>query len=250
MKMIKDTRGSEILHSALLLGQQEGFERLTMARLAEHAGCAVGSVYREFASKEDVLLALSVRVLQAVAPAVESVVVGQAYASHAVLRYLLAGLHLRQQLPWFSYLLQLMNEERVWDKVSAKTQSECQQFWSQHLKQVTEGVKQAADQASTPLSTLQLQQLLPSFWALLSGYEQSRVHPVWYQVLPDLTVSINNPFMQSLLSLINLQPWARQNPLDAFHLQEHSGDISEHLAGIIELFNTQVADTWALIKVA
>lgn len=250
MKMIKETRGSEILHSALLLGQQEGFERLTMARLAEHAGCAVGSVYREFASKEDVLVALGVRVLQAVTPAVESVVVGQPHASHAVLRYLLAGLHLRQQLPWFSYLLQLMNEERVWDKVSNETQSECRLFWRQHLTKVSEVIQQAADQELAPLSALKLQQLLPSFWALLSGYEQSRLHPVWHQVLPDLTISVNNPFMQSMLSLINIQPWARQNPLDAFHLQEHSKDLSEHLTGIIELFNTQVSDTWALIKVA
>lgn len=250
MSMIKETRGSEILHSALLLGQQEGFERLTMARLAEHAGCAVGSVYREFASKEDVLLALGIRVLQAVAPAVESVVVGQSHASHAVLRYLLAGLHLRQQLPWFSYLLQLMSEERVWDKASAETQSECEGFWGQHLKQVTGVIQQTADQELVPLSTSQLQQLLPSFWALLSGYEQSRVHPAWHHVLPDLTISVHNPFMQSMLSLINIQSWARQNPLDAFHLQEHSTDISEHLAGIVELFNTQVAGAWALIKAA
>lgn len=60
-----------IVEAALDIVNAEGFEALTMKRLADELGYAPGAFYRYFASKDELLLAVQRRVLEALAEDVE-----------------------------------------------------------------------------------------------------------------------------------------------------------------------------------
>ena len=51
-------RSDEFLRAALAIVVDQGFEALTMARLAQEVDTAIGSVYRYYASKDHLLLAV------------------------------------------------------------------------------------------------------------------------------------------------------------------------------------------------
>lgn len=60
-------RGSKrdlILNGALVLGQEIGFEALTFEALAEHVGLTRGGIVYHFATKQDLLEAISARLLE------------------------------------------------------------------------------------------------------------------------------------------------------------------------------------------
>ncbi len=59
----REKRSEDFLAAAMELVEAEGVEGLTMARLAQNLGLAVGAMYRYFPSKDDLLSALEVRVL-------------------------------------------------------------------------------------------------------------------------------------------------------------------------------------------
>ncbi|MCA9608993.1 MAG: TetR/AcrR family transcriptional regulator [Myxococcales bacterium] len=74
MKVVSKTRAKRrektigrIVEAALDIVNAEGFEALTMKRLADELGYAPGAFYRYFASKDELLLAVQRRVLEALA---------------------------------------------------------------------------------------------------------------------------------------------------------------------------------------
>lgn len=56
-----------IVDAALAIATRDGFDAMTMSRVAEDVGCAVGALYRYFPSKDALFLTLQSRVLARVA---------------------------------------------------------------------------------------------------------------------------------------------------------------------------------------
>ena len=52
-----EERAKRIVDSAVELAEQGGFEGVRLRDVASHAGVALGTLYRRFSSKEDLLLA-------------------------------------------------------------------------------------------------------------------------------------------------------------------------------------------------
>ena len=63
----RTARTRELVDLALAIVERDGVEGLTMPRLAEDAGAAVGGLYRYFAGKDDLLVAMQVRGIEAFA---------------------------------------------------------------------------------------------------------------------------------------------------------------------------------------
>ncbi|MFK7987746.1 MAG: TetR/AcrR family transcriptional regulator [Sandaracinaceae bacterium] len=59
----RQARTAQIVDAAFTIVTEEGFEALTMKRLATELGFATGAVYRYFAGKDELLLAVQARVL-------------------------------------------------------------------------------------------------------------------------------------------------------------------------------------------
>lgn len=60
-----------ILEGALRCMQREGFDRLTTKSIADYGGVSVGSVYEYFGSKEDIIDALFVNMVESIAGMIE-----------------------------------------------------------------------------------------------------------------------------------------------------------------------------------
>ncbi|WP_296605155.1 TetR/AcrR family transcriptional regulator [Nocardioides sp.] len=66
-QMLAEHRSRQLLDAAARLMEREGSEAVSMQALAAEAGVSVGLIYRYFGSKDDVLLAVIVQVLEAFA---------------------------------------------------------------------------------------------------------------------------------------------------------------------------------------
>ena len=66
-QMLAEQRSRQLLEAAARLMEREGSEAVSMQALAAEAGVSVGLIYRYFGSKDDVLLAVIVQVLDAFA---------------------------------------------------------------------------------------------------------------------------------------------------------------------------------------
>ena len=66
-QMLAEQRSRQLLDAAARLMEREGSEAVSMQALAAEAGVSVGLIYRYFGSKDDVLLAVIVQVLDAFA---------------------------------------------------------------------------------------------------------------------------------------------------------------------------------------
>ena len=68
----RDARTDRILDVALELAEQDGYEAVRLRQLAEKANVALGTVYRRFASKEDILAAVLEREVARLQMSIES----------------------------------------------------------------------------------------------------------------------------------------------------------------------------------
>jgi AcrR family transcriptional regulator len=66
-QMLAEQRSRQLLDAAARLMEREGSEAVSMQALAAEAGVSVGLIYRYFGSKDDILLAVIVQVLDAFA---------------------------------------------------------------------------------------------------------------------------------------------------------------------------------------
>ncbi|MGM0578931.1 MAG: TetR/AcrR family transcriptional regulator [Myxococcota bacterium] len=60
---IQEERSRRIVESAVVLAEQGGFEAVRLRDIASHANVALGTVYKRFSSKEDILVAAMEREL-------------------------------------------------------------------------------------------------------------------------------------------------------------------------------------------
>ncbi len=58
MKSVPEERARRIISSAILLAEEGGFEAVRIRDIAAHAKVALGTVYKRFSSKEDILVAV------------------------------------------------------------------------------------------------------------------------------------------------------------------------------------------------
>lgn len=66
-QVLAEQRSRQLLDAAARLMEREGSEAVSMQALASEAGVSVGLIYRYFGSKDDILLAVIVQVLDALA---------------------------------------------------------------------------------------------------------------------------------------------------------------------------------------
>lgn len=99
-KARREARRQAVLDAARAQLQQGGFETLTLQRLAKRLGYAVGALYRYFPSKEALLAALEVEVLQELAQRLsEAAEAARAQAPFPALAAILAQTRLYAALP-------------------------------------------------------------------------------------------------------------------------------------------------------
>ena len=90
-----EERRRRIVDTAIELAEEGGFEAVRLRDVAAHAGVALGTVYKRFRSKEDILVAALEREFQVVEGVVEGLSIdGESRAERAVNFFALATRHL------------------------------------------------------------------------------------------------------------------------------------------------------------
>lgn len=118
-------RSDEFLRAALAIVVDQGFEALTMARLAQEVDTAIGSVYRYYASKDHLLLAVQTSAVEkltatfaaSVPPVVEAVIERLPEEDRHLVELAVSG-------RWFVATADVLPEEvRLFQMVSARRTS-------------------------------------------------------------------------------------------------------------------------------
>ena len=183
-----DQRETQILEGAKMILLEEGYTALTMDRLADASECPKGTMYRRFACKEDVVLALAQASLQ---KRMEMAWRGAAYegGSRARLFAVGEGSTLFSRLnPDAAKLIHLaagaVREKASPERVAAMTASE---------RQVGDLIQQialdglAAGELRLPEGA-NLAEVALAFWAMWEG-----VHTLAENQVPQNVLSLHNP---------------------------------------------------------
>ena len=107
-------REQAMLDAAQALIQRDGLLSLQMARVAEESGCAIGTLYKHFASKEDLLVTLATRNSLDRVELFERAAAWSGGTREKMLAVVLADLLIMREQPEHFRLAQFVWTEVVW----------------------------------------------------------------------------------------------------------------------------------------
>lgn len=225
-KLILDAAAQCILDSSLI--------DFKMSAIAKEAGLSMGSVYKHIQSKEDVLVALSVRVdRQAYAIIREILQLPYSLPSKIV------AINLVSQEAMYTYdfsyqMLSMLNSKDLLAKAS--------QNWLSKFHQVSADIRGLFQEAlldamhsdellceDNEKETL-IEEFLLLHWAINLGYPQILNHPHETQIgqtqnHADVDWSLDHPLVKAMIRMTNSYPW--KTPLELDELNELEQVLSE-----------------------
>ena len=122
-------RERQLLDAAQALIQRDGLLNLQMARIAEACEYATGTLYRHFASKEDLLVALSTRNCRERVELFERAARWQGPTRERILALALADLVVLRAQPEHFRLAQFVWTDVVWGAASADSRRRALEAW-------------------------------------------------------------------------------------------------------------------------
>ncbi|MGH8530159.1 MAG: TetR/AcrR family transcriptional regulator [Nevskiales bacterium] len=165
-------REQRILETARELIRQDGLLNLQMSRLAEKCEYAVGTLYQHFASKEDLLVALTIENVQHRAELFERVAHWQAGTRDRMFGIAVADMILVRRYPEHFRLDQYAFTEVVWGAASPERRREALEA-SEPLGRIVESiVTEAARAGDVDIKGLKSFELCLAPWALCEGTHQ------------------------------------------------------------------------------
>lgn len=164
-----EDREHRFLESARALIREEGLLNLQMSRIAEQCEFAVGTLYRHFLSKEDLLLALTLADAQQHAAMFQRVADWQASSRERMLAIAVADMVFVQRHPEFFRLEQYVLTDVVWRAASAERRSAFVAASVPVSRIVVQIVNDAVTAGDLKLGGFAPQEICTSLWALSSG---------------------------------------------------------------------------------
>jgi AcrR family transcriptional regulator len=165
-----EARRERFLEVALEILLQEGYEAVTIARIAEATGFSKGTVYQFFSSKEELVTTLG---LISRARLVESVEHGATFKGRTREKVLAIGIsvaHHDRAYPHDQRLLKMIDAEALLDRVDVEGRKKMEELdvrMFQALLTIAEEAIAAGDLALTPPHTPH--GLCFAFWAMVDG---------------------------------------------------------------------------------
>lgn len=187
----RQAREDLILDLAYDMIVAEGYLGLNMDRLAAAAEYSKGTLYQHFTSKEDILLALTGRTMQARGDMFRRAAAFQGRARERMLAVGVADELFVRLYPGHFRIESLVKANSIWEKASPERQQEMQQREQWCLKVVNEIVAEAAQVGDLSRQDLPLEQITFGLWTMSLG-----VHTLIAAVEPLETAGITDPYGQ------------------------------------------------------
>ncbi len=232
-KMVLDAAAQSILDSSLL--------DFKMSAIAKNAGLSMGSVYKHIQSKEDVLVALSVRMDTNAVKVMEQVLALPFSLPVKIVSLNLVSQQAMYQYPFAYQLLGMTNNRALLEK--------CSENWRLKLRQVSEKIRSCFEQALIEsVNTAELicdedsEALIEEFmlmqWATSIGFPQIVNHPYDTYMTTEkknanVSLSLDHPLIRASIRLTNSYPW--KQPVTR-------GDLSKIEKVLIELSLREVVE--------
>lgn len=164
-----EDREHRFLECARELIHEEGLLNLQMMRIAERSEHAVGTLYRHFSSKEDLLLALAVTDARQHVELFERVATWRAGSRERMLAIAVADMVFVQRHPEFFRLEQYVMTDVVWRAASPEQRGAFMAASVPVTRIVVQIVADAVNAGDLSLQDFAPQEICTSFWALCTG---------------------------------------------------------------------------------
>ncbi|WP_337245785.1 helix-turn-helix domain-containing protein [Luteimonas sp. gir] len=151
--------------------QRDGLMSLQMARVAEECGYAIGTLYRHFASKEDLLVALATRNCMSRVELFERAAQWSGPTRERMLAVVLADLLIMREQPEHFRLAQFVWTDMVWGAASAESRRRALEAFAP-LSDLIDGIAaEARANGELPASTLPIPALTMGPWMMSVGLQ-------------------------------------------------------------------------------
>ncbi len=167
-----DRRERLFMECARQLIVEEGLLNLQMARIAEKCEYAVGTVYRHFASKEDLLLALTAHYTRQHVDLFQRVSRWQARPRDKMFALGVAHMISERRHPEYFRLIQYVLTEVVWRAATAERRREFLRLNEPLGELVVTIVDEGVQSGDLLLPAISAQELATGFWALATGTQK------------------------------------------------------------------------------
>lgn len=198
-------RETLLLDAAQALIRRDGLPGLQMARIAEECEYAIGTLYRHFASKEDLLLALCTRNCERRVALYERAARWNGPSRERIVALALADLVVAREQPEHVRLAQFVWTDVVWDAASPAARQRALAIWGTLGSLTSDIADQARRDGDLPASLpLPGESLLTGPWALSLGLHTLAQRPGL------LDPSLGDPYrllLQHLHYLLNGYGW-------------------------------------------
>ncbi|WP_100643030.1 TetR/AcrR family transcriptional regulator [Alteromonas facilis] len=204
-----------ILDAAIECIQETSVTDFPMAKIARMAGLSMGSIYKFFQCKEDIVLALANRSFKHISRVFSQVLDLPISTPEKFVAVCLISPKKLQLYP-FAYELEsyatneavIRKASPMWTNKVIEASESCEQSFKLAL---TEGIT-SGELGEIPNVHEFIEEITISGWAMTSGYEQvirikqtRQINEGTSSLLEPL--SINDPMIRSLVRLINSYPW-------------------------------------------
>ena len=212
LEMILDATAKTIAESSVT--------DFTMAKVARLAGLSMGSVYKFFQSKEDMILALACKSFSHVSAVFDQVLALPLRAPEKILAISLIAPK-KLQCFEFDYELQsyatneavIRRTSEIWTNKTIDASEKCEQSFKLRM---VEGIN-AGELKDVPNLSDMIEEIILSSWAMTVGYDQVQRVQQTKQIIEGTDsllepLSLTDPIIRSLIRLMNSYPW--QQPIN------------------------------------
>lgn len=213
-KFSPEEQEKRILDAAIETIMESSVTDFTMAKVANLAGLSMGSVYKLFQCKEDIVMALAERCTQHVTASLKAVLNLPRSAPEKIIAVFLLSPEKMQCFPFTYELVSYATNEAVIRKASAN--------WSQRMIDANEFCEESfkhnlrnsvsADEFAEDVNLEEfLEEITVSGWSLHVGYDQVRrvqeTRSQSSQAIAMVALEADDPLVRGMVRLINSYPW-------------------------------------------
>ncbi len=203
----------------------------TMAKIAATAGLSMGSVYKFFQSKEDIIVALAHRSFKHVSSVFDQVLKLPLRTPEKIIAVCLISPEKMQLFP-FCYELEsyatndavLKKASPQWTQTMIEASTHCENAFRQTLCQ---GINSGELESCQDHGQL-MEEIIVSTWSMAVGYEQVQRVRQSRQIIEGTSsvmdsLKLDDPIVRSMVRLINSYPW--KYPLDENSLRSTESEL-------------------------
>lgn len=230
-KFSPEEQQEKIIDAAIACISETSITDFTMAKIANLAGLSMGSIYKFFQSKEDIVVALAYRSFQHISGLFDQVLTLPLSTPEKIIAVCLISPEKMQCFP-FCYELEsyatndavIQKASPVWTQKMIDASTHCEQAFNATL---TKGISSGELTEDLNLDEF-IEEIIVSTWAMSVGYEQVQRVQQSRQIIEGTSsvmepLKLDDPLIRSMVRLVNSYPW--QHLLNTESLQRTEAEL-------------------------